>query len=131
MMVDQLLHRVRLEWRMSRDELVAHHRQRVLVRSPVHTPPVALFRRHVLRRTDDRTSLRQLRVAHQRLGNPKVGQVDVTLGVEQDVRRLHITVDHAALVRVTQTGRRLEHRLLHLTHRQHTARAHDLAQRAA
>jgi hypothetical protein len=58
------------------------------------------FRRHVGRRADQLAGVGQVGVACQSLGQPEIGDMRPTTGVEQDVRRFQITVQNPPLVGV-------------------------------
>ena len=58
-----------------------------------------LLRRHVGSRSEERSLLRE-RVGAAHASDPEVGDLGVTLLVEDDVRRLQVTVDDPAVVRM-------------------------------
>ena len=62
--------------------------------------PTRLLRRHVTRRPHDLTRAGQTAIAFQRLRQAEVGDPRIAVLIEQDVRRLQVTMNHPALVSV-------------------------------
>ncbi len=76
-----------------------HHRaERVEIAPPGDPPPLPLLGRHVLGRADDAAGDRQLR-AGKDLRDAEVGELDVAVGRQQQVRRLEIAVDDPRIMR--------------------------------
>jgi hypothetical protein len=98
----------RLEWRPAGQQLVQHRPQAVHVRRRRQLLASAgrLLRRHVRRRADDGPRLRLARASTDALGQAEVGDVRLAVFVEQDVGRLQVAVQDAALVRVVHRPRR-------------------------
>ena len=71
--------------------------------------PAGLLGAHVGRRAHDRAAGRQLDVGLDALGQAEVGDVRVTLLVDQDVRRLQVAMEDAAHVGVLDGFGRLDH----------------------
>ena len=65
-----------------------------------------LLGREVLSRTDNRAGLRHLGIAGT--GNAKVGHFDLAVGLDEDVLRLDVAVDHALLMRDAEGSQDLE-----------------------
>jgi hypothetical protein len=63
-------------------------------------PARGLLGRHVGRRPQDRPALRQLAVAADPPGQPEVADVGLAVVIDQDVGRLEVAVEDAALMRV-------------------------------
>ena len=90
---------------MPGQELIPDHGYGVLIRTPVNEPTLALLRCHVLRSSDHRTCLGELRTPYKRLRNTEVGEMNLLVDIEQNVCRLDVPVNHAAFMGVSQTRR--------------------------
>ena len=67
----------------------------------------SLLGRHVGGRADDRPRVRQLAVPLDSLGQAEVGDMRLTIGIDQDIRRLQVAMEDASLVSVVdRLGRR-------------------------
>ena len=91
---------IRLERRTQAEHLVEHGRNRVLIRTLVCFI-AHLLRRHVAQRAHDEPGARQRRRGCH-LGNTEIDDLGDTAGLDQDIRRFDVTVNHALCVRVTQ-----------------------------
>src|SRR5690606_23952313 len=93
------------EWRVPRKQLPRHHSERVDVRTMIHFVAEHLLRRHVRRRADRSTSLREsgpttadlCTRGTDRLRDSEVGYRR-TAGRDQYIVRLDIAVDYAVAV---------------------------------
>ncbi len=103
----QGLHRVGgLEGRPAGQEVVEHGSQRVDVRrraDPLELCP-RLLRRHVTGRAEDLAGGREMGLVVCLDGQAEVGHARPSLPVQEDVGRLEIPVDHAALMGVMDRG---------------------------
>ncbi len=61
-----------------------------------------LFRRHIIGRADHQVLAERARAGNRQPRQPEIGQVGRRLLVQHDVRRLDVTVEHAASVRVIE-----------------------------
>ena len=86
-----------LNGRPSRQQAVQGGSQGINVRTGVDTVRLAgrLFGRHVTGRAHHLSGMRQVTGAVEVLGQAEVGHVRLVPGVEQDVARLEIAVDHS------------------------------------
>ena len=91
---------------LARDQLVQDEPRREEVAPPVHRPGPHLLRRHVVRSAHEQAAAprrapeaRDAEVHH--LGRPPAGQ--------EQVGRLHVAMDDAVVVRVSEAGQELEH----------------------
>ena len=105
-----MLHRdldgaVARERHLARQQLEEHDPSRVEIRRLVDRRAARLLRREVLRRADDRAFLRHLARAGAR--DAEVGDLHDAFGVDDDVVRLDVAVDHAVSVRVAERGENL------------------------
>ena len=104
LVADDLEHRVhrrgRLERRPAGDQGIERRPQRIHVGRRADLAPLAagLLRRHVAGRPHDLARAGQPAVALHLLGQAEVGDPRVAVLVEQDVGRLQVAVNHAALV---------------------------------
>jgi hypothetical protein len=99
-----------LEWRAPREDLVEDRSQRVDFggRRDVGGRAGRLLGRHVIGSAHDVAGARQARLALHQLGQPEVGDLGDTILRENDVRRLEVAMDDAALVGIMQrAGERL------------------------
>jgi hypothetical protein len=94
-----------VEGRRAREALVQDAGQRVAVGTRVDGFAADLFRSEIVERADHLPGVR--RGAAELLGDPEVGQVDVAVLIEQDVRRLDVAVDETAAVRGVERARDL------------------------
>ena len=107
---------VGIERHPSRERLVEHHADRVDVRPGRDRQPLSLLGRQVLRRSEHRPGLGDLRGAGA--GDPEVGHPCSPLRVDQNVLRLQVAVDDAVLVRVLHARQHLADDLDCLGHRE-------------
>ena len=88
-------------------QFVRHRADREDVAAGVHRLPGDLLGRHVLRGADDHADHRHAG-GFVAVGNPEVQESQHAGGLgDQQVGRLHVAVDDAALVRVTEAGAQL------------------------
>ena len=101
-MRERVERRLGLERGPAGQQLVQNRAQAVDVGQRGDFPPLPgrLLRRHVGRRPHDGPGAGQLAVALNPPGQAKVGNVGLSLAVQQDVPRLEVAVDDAALVGV-------------------------------
>ena len=94
--------RGRLERRPARHQRIERRPEGIHVSRRPHVTALAagLLRRHVARRPHDLARAGQPAVGLQLLGQPEVGDPRVAVLVEQNIGRLQVAVDHAALVGV-------------------------------
>ena len=88
-----------LERDLARERVVQEAAERVDVGAGVDPLAADLLGRDVVERADPVAGLRRARDRERVLGEPEVGQVDVVLGAEQDVRGLDVAMDEAGGVR--------------------------------
>src|SRR5712691_6139527 len=87
------------------------HAQRVLIRGGTGVLPGALLRRHVLGRADNHVDAGEAFAGRRHhAGQPEVTEDGCPFLVDEDVRRLHITMQHSLPVRVVERrGDRAQH----------------------
>ncbi len=78
--------------------------ERVLIGPPVDLLPLDLLRGDVGGRAQREAGVEPVRLVGEATGEPEVGQVDVTVGRDEDVRRLDVAVDESTRVRCVQGG---------------------------
>ena len=89
------------------EELVEHEPDREHVAAMIGDARVDLLGRHVVRRPHDGADARQFLLAGALLADPRDAEVenlDDAVGVDLDVRRLHVAMDDAGAVRVGQAA---------------------------
>ncbi len=119
---------------LATQHLVAHDTQRIEIRAVVQRLILDLLRAHVAGRAKDSTCPGQRRrhtTTTERLDETKVGQNYPTRRIDQNVRRLDVTVDKTALVGVIQRRADLRDDIHHLLRREGRVRANALHQRGA
>jgi len=116
---------------LARQHFENHHAQRVEVGAVIHGRAHDLFGRHVGRRAQDVTGLRQA----QRTGlispsglarNAKVAHQHVALAVKHDVGRLDVPMDDTLPMSIVQRGGDLSEQMAQLVKRQTTDAQHVL-----
>ncbi len=84
---------------------VQHAAERVHVGARIDAPAADLLRRHVVERPDPLTGARAAGAGEDGLGQPEVGQIDVVVAVDEQVRRLHVAMHEPGPVdRVQRRG---------------------------
>jgi hypothetical protein len=84
------------------EHLVQHHAERVDVGADVHTFGFGLFGGNVLRRADEHFVRKRRFAALGEARQAKVGEINVPVAVNQNVRRFDVAVQHALRVGVRQ-----------------------------
>ena len=91
-----------------------HHRaQTVQIGPRVHRPPVGLLGGHVFRRPQHVAGAREPAVAEEP-GDAEIGELDAAVGRQQQIARLDVAVDDAAIVGVAQRPAGIDADLGHL-----------------
>ena len=104
---------------LPRQQPVENAAQPVDIRADVHRPGVAcLLGRHVIDAAEHHVSLGVPAAANA--GQAEIEDLDLVLGRQQQVRRLHVAMHQAVLVRVLQAAGRLAEVLAGLGDRQRT-----------
>ena len=88
--------------RVAGKHLVKQHSETVEIGAGVHRLAANLFRAHVARRAEGQAGPGHDRAAAETLGNAEVGQHRAAIFAEQNVLRLDVAVDDAAMVGVVQ-----------------------------
>ena len=102
-LVDERGDRVARKRARARQQLVEHDAEREEVRAPVELLALDLLGRHVRRAADHVARARQLGGRGLgELADPEVGDLDPAVLRHEDVGRLDVAVQHAALVRVPE-----------------------------
>src|SRR5262245_36550145 len=92
------------EWWASGQHLIENAAKTVHVRSVIDLPgPIDLLGTHVVWCSDRCTGPRAPVLSHNE-SNPEIGQKWMARTVNQNIGRLHVTVDYATLVRIIQRG---------------------------
>jgi len=99
-------HRLPGEGAAPREELVSHDRQRVDIAGRTRGLALGLLRREVVRRAEDLAGLGH-RGAGEGAGDAEVGEPGIAVVVDDDVRGLHVPVDHSRVVRRLERQRPL------------------------
>ena len=105
-LVDQLGGGLAVERRSERDQLVERRPQAIDVGPAVDVAGLGLLGAHVPRSAQEAVDLRLARVG-QATGEAEVGDPDHPLGVDQEVRRLDVAVDHPLMMGMPQRLGRL------------------------
>ena len=113
------------------DHAVADDAEGVLVRAAIDGRTLRLLGRHVVRRADDHPGARESARRLERLRDSEVRQHHAPVVVEHDVRRLHVAVHDAALVRMSQGARRFPEHALDVVHRQRLLLIEHILERRA
>ena len=92
---------------LARDKLVEHHARTEQIRSPVDRLALALFGRHVRRRSHHHAHRRQ--AGGIDAGDAEVGHLQRPASGKDEIRRLDVAMDHAALVGEIQGEQELRH----------------------
>ena len=98
---EEFRQRLTAKQRPTRQEHVKHPPEAVEVRTRPDRPALGLLRRHELRRAQD-AARRRVRRAAEETGDPKIGKFHLPGGRQQEIPRLDVAMDHAAIVGVSQ-----------------------------
>ena len=92
---------------LASEQFVEDRSQTVRVCSRGELPGTArgLFRRHISRRAEHGSADGQTRVILHQFGQSEIGDVRLALIVEEDIGRLQVAVQNAALMRVVNCAR--------------------------
>ena len=112
------MRRIRIKQRSTGRQFVQRRTQAVNVRSMVNGIRCrsGLFGRHVTRRPQDRTGQTERHIVDP-LGESKIGQPDPAIGIEDQVGRLDVAMNDAAMMRMRQRFGRLQSPSGHLMKR--------------
>ena len=95
--------------RLAGQKLVEDGRQRVLVGALVHTLPARLLGSDVLARAEKRSGLGEAVGGIERASDAEIRHLGDAVLVDEDVVRLHVSMDDAVLVRECEAPRDLVH----------------------
>ena len=101
MVLQQLRQRAPFERRPAAQHGEHHAAEAVEIAVKSDRPAVGLFRRHILCRSHQPAVRCDPRISEQP-GNSEIGQLDVALAGQQQIRRLEIAMDHAVVVGVLE-----------------------------
>ena len=88
--------------RIAGEHFVEQHAKAVQVGASIHRLATNLFRTHVARRAERQAGAGHDRAAAEALGDAKIGEHWAAIFTEQDILRLDVAVDDAAMVGVMQ-----------------------------